>query len=86
MRDVPTFGEIVEIVIINNAVHFILGELEVVQFAEHYNAYVTRRLGTITLFSYDDLVHPHPMHLRTVNGLTTRGQKAIVLKYNISSM
>ena len=82
----PQFGQIEDILVINNEVYFNVKLLETSHFSEHYQCYVVTYTTEHTTIHHSHLVfHITPLHIRNINGLTDSTRKAILLKHHVST-
>lgn len=77
----PIFGQLNEILLIRDEVHFHLQLYNTVYYHEHYNAYVVSLTTQYNTMNSKDLLSYLPLCVRNVNGID---QKAVVLKHHIS--
>lgn len=83
-ESMPVFGRLNDILLINNVVHFIVQVLHTVGFSTHFHAYVVDiKSDTFLLVQQSHLEYPQPVHLRSIVGLTSCTQKAVIMKYNV---
>ena len=81
----PLFGELLDILHLQGEIHFHVQKYDTLYYAPHYQAYVLEQSSTRTTVCHNSLLNFVPLHLRAIKGLTTEGQKAIVLKHHIST-
>ena len=84
--DEPIFGELIDILNIEGEIHFHVKERQTLYYSSHFQAYVLGQPGRSTSVRQADLLSFLPVHLRSIKGLTTVSQKAVVLKYHISTV
>ena len=88
-EDDPVFARLGEIYIISSTDIFFKVVIQtVVCYSAHFHAFVsTSSLPKLyKLFRFTDLLYPFPLHPRTVNSLTSRGQYAIVPKHALCAL
>ena len=84
-NDSPKIGELKDILYIKGEVYFHVQVRETEFFSEHFQAYVLGKSSESITIHHEHLLHFAPFHLRNIKGLTTSGQKAIILKHHIST-
>lgn len=86
IADAPQFGELQEILIVQDEVYFHLKQYETDHFNKHYNSYVIQSTDSYITINHSHLITFVPFHGRNVQGLTSTTQKAIVLKHHLSTV
>ena len=83
--DDPIFGCIEEIYIIASQVYLHVSAQRIIKYSSHFHAYVIAPTFPIQqkLVEPEQLVSPFPLQMRSVGGLTTHGNMAVVLKHSI---
>ena len=82
----PKFGQLQDILVHKEEVLFHLKMYETLSYSEHFNAFVVKTTSVLTTVNQCDLLSCVPHHVRTIDGLTSHMQKAIVVKHHMSSV
>ena len=83
--DEPIFGCVEAIFIIASQVYLQVSVQTIVNYSSHFHAFVIAPTSPIQqkLVEPEQLVSPFPLQMRSVSGLTTHGNMAVVLKHSI---
>ena len=86
-NDLPLFGNIQRILVIKEEVYFEVKLFETLSYSTHYHAFLVS-LGEFCpqIVCQSDLLNHIPLHARSISGLSQPGQKAIILKFHISTL
>ena len=86
MQDnLPVFGKLQEIFIVQSDVYFSVQIYSTLWFDEHFHAYVVKATSTEVIIRSNGILTHGTLHFRAVTGLTKANTKAVVLKHHISS-
>lgn len=83
--DDPIFGCVEAVYVIASQVYLHVSAQTIVKYSSHFHAYVITPTSPVQqkLIEPDQLVSPFPLQMRSVSGLTTHGNMAVVLKHGI---
>ena len=82
--DLPIFGKIQKILIVQEDVYFKVKIFETHSYSTHYHAFLVSPSALCQIVCQTKLLNHMPLHIRSIIGLTR--QKAIILKFNISTI
>lgn len=77
-NDSPEFGELLDILLIEDEVYFHVQLQETVYFTEHFQAYIIRKRSTKQTIDQAKLLNFLPLHIRSIRGLNP-GERAVIL-------
>ena len=81
-HDLPTVGKITSLLVINSDKLYFRVQLFSSLYIEHFRAYTLQPLDSEALISTDDLLSPHPIHIRTTSALPHH--PCIILSHHIN--
>ena len=83
--DDPIFGCVEAIYIIASQVYLHVSVQTIVKYSSHFHAFVIAPTSPTQqkLVEPEQLVSPFPLQMRSVSGLTTHGNMAVMLKHSI---
>jgi len=81
-HDLPTVGKISSVLVINGDKLYFKVKLFSSVYIQHFRVYTLRCLDTEALISTDDLLSPHPIHIRTTSAVPHH--QCIILSYHIN--
>ena len=81
-HDLPTVGKISSLLIINGDKLYFQVHLFSSVYNEHFRAYTLHPLDSEALISTDNLLSPHPIHIRTTSALPHH--ECIILSHHIN--
>ena len=81
----PIFGYVEAIYIIASQVYLHVSAQTIVKYSSHFHAFVVAPTSPVQqkFVEPEQLMSPFPLQLRSVSGLTTHGNMAVVLKHSI---
>ena len=82
----PQFGSIEDILVHDEEVLFTVTKYTTLYYSEHFNSFVIQKTSELCTVYQRELYNYIPLHVRTINGLTTGTEKAVILKTHISTL
>ena len=82
----PQFGSIEDVLVNDEEVLFIIKKYTTLYYSEHFNSFVIQKTSELCTVYQRELYHYIPLHVRTIQGLTTGTELAVILKTHISTL
>ena len=82
----PQFGSIEDIFVNDEEVLFSVKKYTTLYYSEHFNSFVVQKTSELCTVYQRELYHYIPLHVRTIQGLTTGTEQAVVLKTHVSTL
>ena len=82
----PLFGSIEDVLVNDEEVLFTVKKYTTLYYSEHFNSFIIQKTSELCTIYQRELYHYIPLHVRTIQGLTTGTEQAVVLKTHISTL
>ena len=82
----PQFGSIEDVLVNDEEVLFTVKMYTTLYYSEHFNLFVIQKTSELCTVYQRELYHYIPLHVQTIQGLTTGIEQAVVLKTHISTL
>ena len=82
----PLFGSIEDVLVNDEEVLFTVKKYTTLYYSEHFNSFVIQKTSELCTIYQRELYHYIPLHVRTIQGLTTGTEQAVVLKTHVSTL
>lgn len=82
----PQFGSIEDVLVNQEEVLFVVKKYTTLYYSEHFSAFVIQKSSEFCTVYQQELYYYAPIHVRTIEGLTTGTQQAVVLKTHVSTV